>query len=309
MKKLAAQGLTADTAKAKNYPALNRALVGSYPPGSTFKPVTALAAMQQHLVSPYAPEAVHGHVHGAGGPRAPGLQELGSVRQRGDRPADRARDLVRHVLLRARQQVLRAARELRPSAAGVGEQLRVRPPHRHRRRAGGGRPAADARVAAADVHREDRSVLLAPRQPLEAGRLDPARDRPEGPARHAAADGALLRADRERRQARDAAPAARASTSRSPAAPRRTRPRPRRSRSTSTPARSTSSASGLLKATHDPLGTSSAVFGGFPVADRRQDRNRGEGGRPGRRGRAALQPVVVVRLRARTAIRSSSSAR
>ena len=60
MKKLAAQGLTSDTAKAKNYPALNRALVGSYPPGSTFKPVTALAAMQQHLVSPYAPQACTG---------------------------------------------------------------------------------------------------------------------------------------------------------------------------------------------------------------------------------------------------------
>jgi penicillin-binding protein 2 len=60
MKKLAAQGLTGDTAKEKNYPALNRALVGSYPPGSTFKPVTALAAMQQHLVSPYAPESCTG---------------------------------------------------------------------------------------------------------------------------------------------------------------------------------------------------------------------------------------------------------
>jgi penicillin-binding protein 2 len=54
MKKLADQGLTGATAKAKNYPALDRALVGTYPPGSTFKPVTALAAMQQHLVSPYS---------------------------------------------------------------------------------------------------------------------------------------------------------------------------------------------------------------------------------------------------------------
>ena len=54
MKKLAAQGLTPATAKAKNYPSLDRALVGTYPPGSTFKPVTALAAMQQHLVSPYS---------------------------------------------------------------------------------------------------------------------------------------------------------------------------------------------------------------------------------------------------------------
>jgi len=53
-KALADEGLTPQTAREKNYPALNRALVAGYPPGSTFKPVTALAAMQQHLVSPYS---------------------------------------------------------------------------------------------------------------------------------------------------------------------------------------------------------------------------------------------------------------
>jgi penicillin-binding protein 2 len=51
---LAAQGLTMKTAPAKNYPALNRATDATYPPGSTFKPVTALAAMEEHLVSPYS---------------------------------------------------------------------------------------------------------------------------------------------------------------------------------------------------------------------------------------------------------------
>jgi penicillin-binding protein 2 len=40
-------------AEAANFPALNRATMGVYPPGSTFKPVTALAAMEEHLVSPY----------------------------------------------------------------------------------------------------------------------------------------------------------------------------------------------------------------------------------------------------------------
>jgi penicillin-binding protein 2 len=40
-------------AEASNFPALNRAAMGVYPPGSTFKPVTALAAMEEHLVSPY----------------------------------------------------------------------------------------------------------------------------------------------------------------------------------------------------------------------------------------------------------------
>jgi penicillin-binding protein 2 len=37
---------------AANHPTLNRAAAGLYPPGSTFKPVTALAAMQEGLLSP-----------------------------------------------------------------------------------------------------------------------------------------------------------------------------------------------------------------------------------------------------------------
>jgi penicillin-binding protein 2 len=37
----------------ENFPALNRATSGLYPPGSTFKPVTALAAIQEGIVSPW----------------------------------------------------------------------------------------------------------------------------------------------------------------------------------------------------------------------------------------------------------------
>jgi penicillin-binding protein 2 len=53
-KALAGHGLTAKTAVAANYPSLDRATMALYPPGSTFKPVTALAAMQTHLISPYS---------------------------------------------------------------------------------------------------------------------------------------------------------------------------------------------------------------------------------------------------------------
>ncbi len=60
VKALNTEGLTAKTAAEKNYPSLNRALQATYPPGSVFKPVTALAALEEHLVSPYATLACTG---------------------------------------------------------------------------------------------------------------------------------------------------------------------------------------------------------------------------------------------------------
>jgi len=44
--------LDSTVADAANVPGLNRAISAAYPPGSTFKVVTALAAMQEHLVTP-----------------------------------------------------------------------------------------------------------------------------------------------------------------------------------------------------------------------------------------------------------------
>ena len=46
------QALKRLAAPEANYPTLNRAVTGLYPPGSTFKPVTALAAIQEGLLSP-----------------------------------------------------------------------------------------------------------------------------------------------------------------------------------------------------------------------------------------------------------------
>ena len=44
-------------AERANFPSVNRVTQGLYPPGSTFKPVTALAAMQEHVLSPYSTRA------------------------------------------------------------------------------------------------------------------------------------------------------------------------------------------------------------------------------------------------------------
>ena len=41
--------------RSANLPQLNRAVSGLYPPGSTFKPVTALAALQEKMLDPYEP--------------------------------------------------------------------------------------------------------------------------------------------------------------------------------------------------------------------------------------------------------------
>jgi penicillin-binding protein 2 len=40
-------------AKERNYPGFNRAIAGQYPPGSTWKPLTALAAISDDMLSPY----------------------------------------------------------------------------------------------------------------------------------------------------------------------------------------------------------------------------------------------------------------
>jgi penicillin-binding protein 2 len=45
--------LDPEVARRDNYPALNRAMQVGYPPGSTFKPVTALAAMEEHILNPW----------------------------------------------------------------------------------------------------------------------------------------------------------------------------------------------------------------------------------------------------------------
>ena len=203
--RLAAQGLTQKTALARNYPALDRALDATYPPGSTFKPLTAIAALQEHLIKPRAlypctgtytsPDDSSHHVfhnwdpfvyQGMNLPTALAYSCDTYFYRAGnafyDLPPDRGQPLQKWA-----------------------QEVRLRPNDRSRRRPGGARPRSDDRLEALHVHAEERPDELADRQAVEARRLDHARHRPGQPARDTDPDGTPLRGDRERRQARDAA--------------------------------------------------------------------------------------------------------
>jgi penicillin-binding protein 2 len=66
--------LNPEAARKANYPSLNRAIAGVYPPGSTFKPVTALAALEERVVTPYDALPCTGvyHVYGRDNRPIPG---------------------------------------------------------------------------------------------------------------------------------------------------------------------------------------------------------------------------------------------
>ena len=170
------------------------------------------------------------------------------------------------------------------------------------RRPSGGKRRSRARP----TERRDRPAL-------EAGRLDPARDRPEGHRRDAAPDGALLRDDRERRQARDAARRCRTSSSRRRPGSRRGAAPLRRAAARADrrrPGRAPGRPRGPLRRRRTRDGTSYGVFGKFPIPIA------GKTGTAEKVVNAArlpapaqLRPVLVVRLRAVPTTRRSSSAR
>ena len=156
--------LDPEVAEASNYPALNRAIAGAYPPGSTFKPVTALAAMQEHILTPYNSLPCTGSYEVAGQTFRnwdPGVSAMMTL------PTALAQSCDTY-FYQVGKGVLRLAARPGPAAPAVGEDLRVRAVDRHRRRARVVWPPAHDRLEARDLHEEDRSVLLGGRPPLEA---------------------------------------------------------------------------------------------------------------------------------------------
>ena len=202
-RKLAAQGLTPGTALARNYPALDRALDGTYPPGSTFKPLTAIAGLEEHLIKPYAFYPCTGTYTAPEDTSSASRTTGTSSSTRGWICRRRSRSRATRTSTASptssiccrRTAASRSSAGPEPSGSGG----RAAPTSRRRLwgscRRSGGRPQFTCTPT-----RE-----LADRPALEAGRLAQPRDRPGRSARDTAPDGPLLRRDRERREARHAA--------------------------------------------------------------------------------------------------------
>ncbi len=189
-------------AEEANYPGLNRATSGFYPPGSTFKPVTALAAMREQLVGPYEPLPCTGKM------------EIDGTTFRNWNPyVNEAMDLPTALAASCDTYFYQLGLEFYGLPPEYGSPLQK-----------WASAFGFGKATGLDVGGEATGLLPTPewrrktytkkRYPQtweidrlwKSGELGPARDRPEGPARHAPPDGALLRAARERREARHAAP-------------------------------------------------------------------------------------------------------
>ena len=312
-------------------PLFNRAISAGYPTGSTFKPITAFAAVDSGIITPdhRAPGRRRVRV------RRPRVQERRRRRVRQPRAGPRDPGLLRRVLLPARRPGERA----RPGDPGVGAQARLRQADRASTSPASTAAScptasgATASTRSTQVREEGQDPrghhggalrVRRHRAPLERRRQRQPLGRPGRPAGHAAAAGHRLRRDRQRRpRGARRTSASRSRTAR--AASSRRSASPPSAASTSTRPRSARSARACAAAAGDPGGTSADVFAGFPYtvygktgtaerapnpdqswyaalrrrpdqADRRRGHRReGRLRRRGRRPRRPPDPVEVVR--------------
>ena len=176
--------------------------MGPYPPGSVFKPVTALAAMQEHLVSPYAYLPCTGSYsstlrQGAEPPPVPQLGPQTSI----SRWTCRRRSPIRATRTSTNSAISSTAcRKTASSRCRNGhEAFGFGSHHRSRRRPGGAGPRADEGLAQSRPTRRPltrsagRWTASGSRATRSSSRSARATSRDPDP------DGPLLRADRERR--------------------------------------------------------------------------------------------------------------
>ncbi len=140
--------LDADTARRENYPGLNRATAAIYPPGSTFKPITALAALQEHLVDQYSLLSCTGSY------RVEGVTGADQVFNNWDLNVNRAMGMSEAIAASCDTYFYRLGTmfyDLPPERghplAGVGQPLRHRRSDGRGHRPGGEGHPADSRVA------------------------------------------------------------------------------------------------------------------------------------------------------------------
>ena len=293
-----------------NYPILNRAFDAAYPPGSIFKPLTAIAALQEEILNPVRARAVHRHVRRAGGHAA---STSGTT---GTRTSTRGCSSRRRSRTRAtRTSTASATRSTscRPTAASpcsAGRRVRLRQADRRsraaRRRAAFSRrsPGSTAITRVRPTRTTGRSTASGSRATRSSSRLgrETSRSTPLQMARFysAIANGGKLvqphLAARRREPEQDA---------RSDAGARRAAPDPR-----AKPGGAARRAGGAASRARTSFGTSYGVFGNFPVPIA------GKTGTaqkvvtlPGDPRTRSREPVVVVRLRPVQHSRRSSCAR
>ena len=239
-------------ARKANLPTMNRAIAGGYPPGSTFKPFVALAAMQEGLlrqdeyIQCTGEEEIDGQIFSNWDPYKNEPMTVSTAL------ANSCDTFFYQLALRFYE------RKDSPSSGGRGAWASARAQASISGRRPRARPHAD--LASQDVQERDR-------QDLDERRLRPALDRPGRPPGQSAADDARVRDDRQRRKLVEPHLVKSVEEPRAEGEPRSSSGRTRRSRPWRSASTRTRCRSSRTRSSTRPMryGTSQHVFGSFPV--------------------------------------------